>query len=77
MRCDEGGEGLGSFFKFISEINQNNFGKNIDGAANRVLLRPSQDGAPAKAEDVTDQGETNRFSSTVFLEIFRKSVDEG
>lgn len=50
---------LGSFsdsLGFSPKVFQKIFGKNIDGVAKRVLLRPSQDGAPAKAEDVTDQG---------------------
>ena len=48
---------LQSFLRKFSKI----FGKNIDGVGKRVLLRPSQDGAPAKAEDVTDQGGEIRF----------------
>lgn len=42
------------------------FGKNIDEASERVLLRPSQDGAPTKVEDVTNQGVSGiRVLSTV------------
>ena len=67
---------------FFPGIFQKIFGKNIDGVGKRVLLRPSQDGAPAKAEDVTDQGgevsgSFHSFSPEVFSEIFGKGVDEG
>ena len=50
------------------------FGKIIDERRNQVLLRPSQDGAPVKTEDVTNQGREVRFFrwtfSNVFPEIF-------
>ncbi|HVS54120.1 MAG TPA: hypothetical protein VHD62_17325 [Opitutaceae bacterium] len=59
-----GGEKLGSFGKISFENFSKSSGKNIDEAGERVLFRPSQDGAPAKAEDVTNQG--TRFSSGFF-----------
>jgi len=81
VRCGGEGEKLGSFSNISSEKFQKSFGKNIDGAAKRVLFRPSQDGAPAKAEDVTDQGrrefEFLQQFPKVSSKIFGKNIDEG
>ena len=60
---------LGSSSDFLRNI-QKIFGKNIDGAGKRVLLWPSQDGAPAKAEDVTNRGGEISVPSTVLSESF-------
>jgi len=67
--------------KFSPKDFQKISGKNIDGVGKRVLLRSSQDGAPAKAEDVTNQGrrEFGSFDSfsEKFFEFFGKVIDEG
>ena len=68
---------LGSFsdsFRNFPKVFPKIFGKDIDGVAKRVLLRPSQDGAPAKAEDVTDQGGEISVPSTVFLRKFFRKI---
>jgi hypothetical protein len=61
------------FRQFSSEKIQKIFGKKIDGVRKRVLLRPSQDGVPAKADDTTNPGGESSVPSTVFLrKFFRK-----
>jgi hypothetical protein len=63
--------------KFLPKVFQKKFGKNIDGAVKRVLLRPSQDGGSTKVESApVSGGETlGSFGDVLlkkFFECFRK-----